>query len=42
MGIDASWLGQDIGWRVIASEVGSGVFDRLVSGSCDNASHGGL
>lgn len=24
------------------SEVGSGVFDRLASGSCDNASHGGL
>lgn len=35
------WVG--VGYRLEGdSEVDSGVFDRLVGGSCDNASHGGL
>lgn len=35
------WVG--VGYRLEGdSEVDSGVFDRVVGGSCDNASHGGL
>lgn len=36
------WVG--VGYRLEGgdSEVDNGVFDRLVGGSCDNTSHGGL